>query len=47
MCFLIFCYTQGLSVTEIIDGYEQGCKKALDILGGKMCVCVREGPVWL
>ncbi|KAK2147021.1 hypothetical protein LSH36_573g02006 [Paralvinella palmiformis] len=25
--------SMGLSVTEIIDGYEQGCKKALDILG--------------
>lgn len=29
----IFC--QGLSVTEVIEGYESAIKKALDILPGK------------
>lgn len=31
----VFISHQGLSVTEVTEGYEQALKKALDILPGK------------
>ncbi len=31
----------GLSPTEVVEGYEQACEKAIEVLPGKhVCVCV-------
>ena len=35
---LLLFLLQGLSVTEVMAGYELACKKALEILPGEFCL---------